>query len=501
MNLGDLVERLQPRDVRGDAAVQRVSLDSRQAGPGVLFAAVPGSRADGHDYAAAAAAAGSPLLVERWPDDLPASAVGLLVADSRRAAALAAQALHGDPAADMLTFGITGTNGKTSTVAILRTILHVAGLRAGSLGTTGIAWNGRSGRHEHVATHTTPDGPALWEWVGRMRDDGVQALALELSSHALDQGRAAGLPLSVGAWTNLSRDHLDYHGDLDEYERAKGRLLTEQLATWGRPKSAAVLFVDDPAVARWGSAHPRTLRVSLRVGAAERGEAEVSPRSEPIYRLDGTECVVTAMGTGLKLRTGLIGPHNLINALMAGGSAIAAGITPEAVENGWKATPGAPGRLERVVREDRVGPTVLVDYAHSDDALARVLSGLRPLTGGRITTVFGCGGDRDAGKRPLMAAAAAAGSDALVLTSDNPRGEDPEAILDAMEPGLTGCDIPWQRIADRAAAIGAAIGSAGADDVVLIAGKGHETYQEVGGERLAFDDRLVARQALRDWPA
>jgi UDP-N-acetylmuramoyl-L-alanyl-D-glutamate--2,6-diaminopimelate ligase len=501
----------------GDVELRAATADSRAVREATLFAAIPGGTVDGHRFIGQALERGAAaVLLRDWPEGggpWPAGVAGLQVADPRRSLALAASALHGDPGLAMKVVGVTGTNGKTTTVAVLASIFRAAGMRAGTLGTVGIAWEGRDGiERRSPATHTTPEGPALFGALAAMRDDGVQALALELSSHALVQGRAAGLQLDVAAWSNLSRDHLDYHPSMEDYEAAKSLILREMLAQWAKAGATAVLNVDDPVVARHEGDWPRTWRVSARAASRQPGDrgaaapvaaaaAVLAPLAEPKFSLAGIEADLTSPSGPLRLRTRLLGPHNLANCLLAGAAALAAGVPGEAVERGWAETRGAPGRLERVERADGRGPLVLVDYAHSPDALEKVLAALRPLLppGGRIVTLFGCGGDRDAGKRPLMARAAALGSDELVLTSDNPRGEDPEAILDAAQAGLAGGSVPWTRISDRAEAIRFAVGRGGSLDLVLLAGKGHEDYQEIRGVRHPFEDREEGRTALVAW--
>ena len=493
MRLSELTARLEATDRRGpaDAEVRAVTHDSRGVAPGTLFAAIPGTQVDGHRFIPQAVAAGaSAVLLRDWPEvNWPEGVVGLRVADPRRSLAVAASALAGDPALSMSTVGLTGTNGKTTTACILGSIFRTAGRRTGTLGTTGIEWDGPEGLQSHTATHTTPEGPALFGWLGRMRRDGVTALALELSSHALEQGRAAGLQLDVAAWSNLSRDHLDYHGTEQAYEAAKARIFTEWLARWGKPGCTAVVNVDDTVVARHAVDWSKTLRVSAQPGT----DADVVALGEPEFTIDGCRVQLGTPAGPIRLRSRLLGPHNLANSLLAAACALAVGIDVEAVEAGLAATAGAPGRLERVERSDGRGPLILVDYAHTPQAIDHVLAALRPLVPGRLVIVFGCGGDRDRGKRPQMGAAAAA-ADLAILTSDNPRSEDPEAILDAVEPGLAGAQ--YQRVANRASAIAAAVQQAGPGDVVLLAGKGHEPYQEIDGVQHPFDDRRVAAEAL-----
>lgn len=500
MMLSEIEGRLPVLERAGpaDAEILAATGDSRQVRPMSLFAAIPGTRVDGHRFVPVALARGASVVTLRdWPDDAPPEDVAVLrVADPRRTLAIVASALARDPGGSMRTFAITGTNGKTTTACILASILRAAGLSAGTLGTTGIEWTGDSGPVRHEATHTTPGGPALYGWLSRMRDDGVQAVALELSSHALDQGRAAGLALDVAAWSNVGRDHLDYHQTLEAYEAAKALILTEWLAQWGKEGCSAVLNVDDAVVATHVADHPRTLRVSARPDA----DADVKPVEPPTFSIDGCRASLSTPAGPLALSTRMLGPHNLANALLAAGCALAAGIDVPAIERGLREATGAPGRLERVERADGRGPLVLVDYAHTPDALAGVQAALRPLFDGALVTVFGAGGDRDAGKRPAMGAAVAAGSDRAVLTSDNPRTEDPEAILDAVEAGLVEGGASYRRITDRAEAIAAAIAQADDRDVVLLAGKGHEPYQELADGRIDFDDREHARAALEARP-
>lgn len=487
----DVLDRRGPADVE----VRSAAGDSRQVRPGTLFAAVAGTRVDGHRFIESATASGASVVVlQTWPENgLAEGLVGLKVADPRRALGVAASALAGDPADVMTAIGITGTNGKTTTSSLLSSILRAAGRKTGTLGTTGIEWNGDHGFVHHEATHTTPGGPALFGWLGRMRDDGVDSVALELSSHALDQGRAAGLSLDVAAWSNLSQDHLDYHATMAEYEVAKALLFSEQLARWGKDGCHAVVNVDDPVVAAHAGDWARTLRVSTRPGTA----AEIVPTSAPTFTIDGCGADFATPAGPLRLRTKLFGPHNLANAALAAACAVAAGIDLASIERGLADSPGAPGRLERVERDDGRGPLVLVDYAHTPDAIEAVLAGLRPLVRGRLITVFGCGGDRDASKRAPMGVAAGAGSDLVVVTSDNPRTEDPDAILDAIEPGLRASGARYLRWSDRGEAIRVAIEAASEPhDVVLIAGKGHETTQDFGTRTIPFDDRERARIAL-----
>ncbi len=493
----------------GDVDVSFATGDSRLVTEGSVYAAIRGTRVDGHRFIDSAIDAGAAaVLLQDWPEGgWPEHVVGLQVQDPRRALGHAAAALSGHPSRELLVVGITGTNGKTSTATLVRHLLAANHARTGIIGTTGISWAGRDGDVTLEATHTTPDGPALQRLLGDMRDDGVEALAMELSSHALDQGRTAGLDLDIAAWSNLSRDHLDYHGSMDEYEAAKARILGETLAAAPSARGA-VLCVDDPAVAR--HVDDVTLPV-LRVSTVPGALAEIVPTQPASFSLAGITADVTTSHGPLVLRSPLLGAHNLENLLLAIGCALLAGVPLATIESALPTAPAALGRLERVERADGHGPLVLVDYAHTPDALEAVLATLRPFVpDGAIVTVFGCGGDRDQGKRPLMGRAAWDGSDAVVMTSDNPRTEDPETILDHIAAGLPDGvtptphltpQTPCARIADRRAAISAAIAAAGTGDLVLIAGKGHEMTQDMDGRKVAFDDRAEARRALREFHA
>ncbi|MCO4772661.1 MAG: UDP-N-acetylmuramoyl-L-alanyl-D-glutamate--2,6-diaminopimelate ligase [Deltaproteobacteria bacterium] len=514
--LSTLEQSLQVTSRRGpaDTSVLAATGDSRQVTEGTVFAAIVGTTVDGHRFIPSALSSGaSAVLLQEWPaSDWPEDVVGLQVHDSRRALGHCAAALHGHPSRDLTVVGITGTNGKTSTATLVRHLLASSGLRAGMLGTTGISWTGRHGDVDLAATHTTPDGPALQATLARMRDDGVQAVAMELSSHALDQGRAAGLDLDVAGWSNVSRDHLDYHGTMEDYAAAKALLLTEILAEAPSARGS-VLVVDDPVVAAKAAStdHP-VLRVSTKAGATTTGAADIAPTAAPTFSLDGISASIATPEGPLRLRSPLLGAHNLENLLLAVGCALQAGVSLAAIEAALPTAPAASGRMERVQRDDGRGPLVLVDYAHTPDALRAVLATLRPFVPGDgvIVTVFGCGGDRDQGKRPLMGAAAWEGSDAVVITSDNPRTEDPNSILSDIAAGLPDgvtpsptltSKTPCALLTARRDAISAAIAATGAGDLVLIAGKGHEMTQDIDGRKVAFDDREEARAALAGFHA
>ncbi len=479
----------------GDPEVALVTGDSRAVTPGAVFFALPGARLDGHDFASAAAARGAVAVVAERP--VPCAPALLLLAPSaRRAMAVAASNFFGRPGEAMELVGVTGTNGKTTVTWLVEACARAAGVATAVLGTVTHRWPGGS----VPASHTTPESTEVASTLARARDAGARLAVLEISSHALAQERAAGLAFDVAGFTNLTRDHLDYHLDFEGYFQAKRRLFVEHLKRSG----TAVLNADDPFGARLAdelerARAARVWRFGLRLGR------DLSARGSR-FELAGIAAELTTPAGAFPLRSPLVGAHNLENLVCAAGLALAAGIPRPAVEQGLAACPGAPGRLERI---EARGVTAFVDYAHTDDALSRALAALRALAPRRLIVVFGCGGDRDRGKRPLMGEVAARGADLAVATSDNPRSEDPEAILAEVVPGLERAGAPrlaasralagdpgYLVVPDRREAISLAISAARPGDAVLIAGKGHEDYQLVGPLRLPFDDREEARRAL-----
>ncbi len=476
-----------------DPEVVLVTGDSREVKPGAIFCALPGARADGHDFAAEAARRGAVAVIAERPVEC-APARLLLAPSARRAMALCAANLHGCPGDAMTLVGITGTNGKTTVSYLVEACARAAALPVGVLGTVTHRFPGNS----RAAAHTTPESTTVQALLAEMRDAGTRLVVLEVSSHALAQDRVAGLRFAAAGFTNLTRDHLDYHGDMEGYFAAKRRLFVEHLA----PGGVAVVNARDG----WGARLADQLgpgKTAWRYGT----RVEDQLRAEAVrLSVAGIEATFQTPRGPLAIRSPLVGAHNLENLLCAAGLALAAGLPPAAIEAGLAACPGAPGRLERI---DGRGVTVFVDYAHTDDALERALAALRALSPRRLLLVFGCGGDRDRGKRPLMGAVAGRGADLAVVTSDNPRSEDPLRIIAEIEPGLTGAGRGRRTAAeavaaepgyvvepDRRAAIELALACAGPGDVVLVAGKGHEDYQLVGAERRHFDDREEARRAL-----
>ncbi len=456
----------------GSRVVRSVVDRHDRVGPDDVFVAIRGLRNDGHDHVPSLRCAA--VVVEHEVAADPDVAV-VCVPDSRVALAPLSAAAWGWPGREVPTVAITGTNGKTTTSFLLAAIARAAGLVPGVVGTTG----NYIGDDRLPTEHTSPTAPVLQSLLAQMRTAGVGLCALEASSIGLAANRCDAVPFRAAIFTNLSRDHLDWHGTMAAYTSAKARLFHELL------DGTAILNADDPASAQMRPAAGRVWTYSDRGAADLRGTL----LSESWEGLEAE--VATPAGSG-RLVVPMVGRHNLQNALGALGAALALGIDLEAALRGLAACTGAPGRLERIPNER--GFAVFVDYAHTDDALRRVLTELRRLGPRRIVCVFGCGGDRDRGKRPLMGQAVAEGADFAVLTNDNPRSEEPEAILADVLVALSA--TPHRVEPDREAAIHWAIGFALPGDVVLIAGKGHENYQEVCGVRHPFDDRAVARQAL-----
>jgi len=463
-----------------DVAVADVTHDSRAAGPGVLFACRPGALADGHDFAPDAVGRGaSALLVER-PLDLD---VAQLQVDSvaERLGAVAAS-VQGDPTAALEIIGVTGTNGKTTCATLLDGVLSAAGRRTGLIGTVAT----RIAGEEVPGVRTTPESTDLQRLFRTMRDRGVTVVAMEVSSHGLALGRVNGTRFAVAVFTNLTHDHLDFHGTMEAYYAAKARLFTPGFSR------AGVVNVDDA----WGRRLAReagipTTTVSLEPdGNADVVAAEVSAGPK------GSVVRAVVDGTVHDLEVGLPGRFNVSNALLVLATTRALGLPVASVATTLRLPWSVPGRMERV--DEGQAFTVLVDYAHTPDSLARVLEAAAEAAPGRVLAVIGCGGDRDRAKRPAMGASAVAGADRVVFTNDNPRGEDPVVILDAMVEGARTVDGGrWTVEPDRRAAIATALDEAAPGDVVVIAGKGHEQGQQLADRTIPFDDRAVARALLR----
>jgi UDP-N-acetylmuramoyl-L-alanyl-D-glutamate--2,6-diaminopimelate ligase len=459
------------------ATITGVTDDSRATAAGGLFLAVRGAERDGHDFLAAAAERGAAAAVV--DDPARTSLPSLVVSDTRRAAAVAATAYYDGPARELHLVGVTGTNGKTTTVGMLRHLFDELDAHAASIGTLGVLVGGEGEPLDGGSGLTTPGPVELQRVLRALHDRGVRTVAMETSSHALHQRRVEGLAFEAAVFTNLTRDHLDYHGTMEAYFAAKA-LLVEQLV----PDGVAVINADDPA---WESL-PWTKR-TVRFGTTRAADVHATDvRCTP----DGSRFTLVFEGAPHEVALPMIGDFNVANALAAAACAWALGEKPETIVARLGTMPQVPGRLEIV----NARPTVLRDYAHTPDALERAIAAVRPFTSGRLIVVFGCGGDRDRGKRPEMGRIAADRADVAIVTSDNPRTEDPERILDDIEAGMRG--VAHERIEDRHAAIARALAIAAPHDLVLLAGKGHETYQVRGTTRLAFDERAIVREIIQE---
>ena len=454
--------------------IDDVTDDSRGAAPGVLFVAVRGSVRDGHDYLSLAESQGAAAAIVE--DETRTRLPVIVVSDARRAAAAAAAVRYGDPARRVRIVGVTGTNGKTTTVGLLRHLLDAPDGRAASIGTLGVLVGSEGEALDGGSGLTTPGPIELQRVLGALVARGVTTVAMEVSSHSLHQRRVEGLVFAAGVFTNLTRDHLDYHGTMDDYLAAKA-LLVGLLASDG----VAVVNADDRAWTALPTA-PRTLAFSAEGHAADVRALDVR------YRPRGSEWTLAIGSDAAAVTLPLIGAFNVANALAAAGAAHAVGARTKQIAERLSGAPQVPGRLELL----HDAPAVLRDYAHTPDALERALDAVRPFATGKLIVVFGCGGDRDKGKRPVMGDIATRKADIAIVTSDNPRTEDPERILDDIEAGMRG--RAHERVEDRRAAIARALARAGPDDVVVLAGKGHETYQIRGTVKHHFDEKEIVQE-------
>ena len=466
------------------AAISAVTYDSRRARAGALFVALRGQKADGAEFVPQAAARGASLAVAEVPRPEGQSTPWIVVSDARLALALLSDAFYDHPSRRMPVVGVTGTNGKTTTSYLLSSMLDAAGLKSGLLGTVTY----RLGGEEREASRTTPEAPDVQQLLDDMIRQGCKSAVMEVSSHALALKRVDGMRFAAAIFTNLTRDHLDFHEDMETYFLAKRRLF-EML-----PREApGVINLDDPR-------GPSLVEICGRpVTFALTRPADVTPGPLAIT-LEGLTFDIHTPSGVVPVKSKLVGRPNVSNILAAAATGVAMDLPLDAIAAGVANLPGVPGRFEVVsAPDDEV--TVVVDYAHTDDALRNLLETARPLAPKRLITVFGCGGDRDKTKRPLMGMVAARLSDVVVITSDNPRSEDPLRIIDEIKRGIpagsqSGRPPDIRTIVDRREAIERAVDLAGAGDVVLIAGKGHEKYQQIGGRVLPFDDGEIARVAL-----
>ena len=477
VRLAEILDDITRDAAEPDVAISGIAYNSRSVRPGDAFFCIAGFERDGHDFAADAEARGACAIVaERAVPGVRIPVV--IVPDTRRALAVASSRFFGHPSSDMRVVGITGTNGKTTTTYVLDSVLRAAGFLTGVIGTI----ETRIGGAREPASRTTPESRDLQETLSRMRVACVTAVSMEVSSHAVDLHRVDGVEFAVVAFTNLSQDHLDYHATMEEYFSVKARFMGCV------PIERRVVNVDDDH----GVLIADTLGAHWQVGTSARANVR------------GQDIVMQAACCRFRLITPegeahvvlpLAGAFNVSNALIAAGCGLALGLPLQTIVAGLENAPQVPGRLERI--DEGQDFAVLVDYAHTPDGLANAIAAVRDATRGRVITVFGCGGDRDPDKRALMGQVAGSSSDIVVLTSDNPRSEDPVGIILQVEDGLDGTAARRYVEVDRRAAIAFALSLAVSDDTVLVAGKGHEDYQIFADRTIHFDDREIAREELR----
>jgi len=499
MKLKNLLPALQKKELTGDAnkEISSIVMHSQNAGAESLFVAVCGLNADGHDFLEDAYRAGARAFVTQKSFKRP-GATNIIVPDSAAALSALAAAFYCQPSEQLKLIGVTGTNGKTTTAFIVESILKEAGIPVGLLSTIQYRYNSLA----RPAERTTPTQIELQEILREMADAGTRCVVMEVSSHGLNQRRVESCHFDVAVFTNLSPEHMDYHGTMDEYSRSKERFFTEVLEKSSKQKKVAVINKDDPTGRRLLQRTPsQTISFGLESGDVHAGNIELS--------LDGIKADITTKNDCFPITSQLIGTFNLYNILAAIAATLFLGIPLEIIRAGIAKATGVPGRMERI--ENERGILVFVDYAHTGDALENALASLKKLGAEQIITVFGCGGDRDRQKRPVMGRVAAAYSSVVILTSDNPRSEEPQEIIKEIEKGILekgfskvehNADRPGPGKAyfvfkDRRAAIQKGISIARRGSVVLVAGKGHETYQQKGSQKVHFDDREEARQALK----
>jgi UDP-N-acetylmuramoyl-L-alanyl-D-glutamate--2,6-diaminopimelate ligase len=488
MKLGEILSSVElPQPLAPElvqAEVTGLAYDSRRVTPGVLFFAFPGAKADGRQFAVDALARGAVAIASESAAPPELSARWIQVDHGRRALATAARNFFGRPDERLGLTGITGTNGKTTTAYLVDSVLRAAGAVTAMIGTIEYHLAGRVLK----AVNTTPESLDLLQLFAELQREGGTHVTMEVSSHALALGRVHGLNFHTAVFTNLTRDHLDFHGDMESYFAAKQMLFD---GAGGVPPPFVVLNTDD-AYARRIRIHPRTEKFGYGMGP----EADLRPR-HIVTSFQGLRFEVQFGKARFPIESALIGKINVYNILAACATGLSYGLAPEVIARGIANLPAVPGRFERV---DEGQPfVVVVDYAHTDDALRNVIAVARGLNPKRVITLFGCGGDRDRAKRPLMGQAAAEASDFVVLTSDNPRSEDPLMIMNDALVGIRRTDVPHVVEPDREAAIRYALKEAREGDIVILAGKGHETYQVLKDKTIDFDDRAVAREVLKGY--
>ncbi len=493
MILKDVIKSLDVKSFVGDdkSDILGVSFNSSKVRKGFLFVALSGEKTDGHKYIADALRRGAKaVLVEKKPQDALSGVSVIEVQDSRSSLARVAANFFSHPTKDLVLVGITGTNGKTTITYLLESIWEKENRRPGVIGTVNYRYRGRvvpSGM-------TTPESLDLMEMIREMKDSGVKSIAMEVSSHALEKKRALECHFDAAVFTNLTRDHLDYHKTMDSYLDAKKKLFTELLASSEKELKYSIVNVDDPYGTRIITEAPK----EIITYSVNNKDAPIHARRSEVTR-SGIWAVVQTPSGELEISSKLFGEHNLSNILASVAVAVSLGSSPRSIEEALYRLDSIPGRLESI--ENPLGICVLVDYAHTPDALKNALLAARALTEGNLILVFGCGGNRDRAKRAQMGTIGQIHSDILIVTSDNPRTESSELIIDDIEAGIADAkkvDGSYYRITDRREAITHAIQIVSAGDTVLIAGKGHEDYQIVGKVKHHFDDREVARETIRN---
>ena len=504
MKLNDLLEIIEDKEVIGERSldVAGISYNSKKIDKNFLFVAIKGARFDGHNFVKEAIDKGArAVVVEQIQEDVKDATI-ILVPDSRLALAQIAARFYGYPSSKLTLIGITGTNGKTTTSYLVGSIFKEAGFKTGIMGTINYCYGGKS----IPASMTTPESLDLQRMLAEMVENGVTHVVMEVSSHALDLGRVESIQFDAGVFTNFTQDHLDYHQTMEHYFSSKAKLFNHLLVESSKKKgSCAVINADDPFGENLAL---NTIPNIIRYGV--KNKFQVFPEHIKLA-LDGTTARINTPRGSLNIKSPLIGEFNLYNILAAASVAVSQGVSFPNIEKGIESLDKVPGRFERI--ENREGVSIIVDYAHTSDALERTLSTIKGLSKGKIITVFGCGGDRDRLKRPLMGAVSGKYSDLSIITSDNPRTEDPYTIIEGIEEGIKGLGLKeysvkdlagnfyekgYVIVVDRLQAIKLAINTAKNQDTVLIAGKGHEDYQIIGSEKRPFDDRQEAINAVSE---
>ncbi len=492
MKLKDLLKDLEVKEIRGDLGVDinGIAYDSKAVKTGYLFIAIRGTMTDGHHFIDDAVKKGAACVISE--EDQPISAPHIVVQDSRYALAIVSKNFFGSPAQKINTIGVTGTNGKTTITYLLESIFISAGVKPGVIGTINYRFAGQTQK----APITTPQSLDLQAILATMREQGVSHAVIEASSHGIDQHRLTGIDFDGCIFTNISQDHLDYHKTMEDYASAKSRLFHQLLPFSQKENRFVVINIDDPVgqkIIEGLNQHRETIKI-WAYGVDNQKDTQIHPIHMHLD-LEGIKMEVRTPGKRINIESKLIGKHNAYNILASVGTSVALDVPIEKIKEGVEKVKVVPGRMERV--ENDLDLIIFVDYAHTADALEKVLNSIKPFSAGRVITVFGCGGDRDQEKRPLMARAAWKNSDLVIVTSDNPRTENPDSIISDIEKGFPQ-DADYIVITDRREAIARAVGEVMPGDLLIIAGKGHEDYQIIGTKRVHFDDREVIREALND---